>query len=33
MTAGALVFMIIAWSTILGSAVIFLGSLLKYSKQ
>jgi hypothetical protein len=33
MTSGALMFMVLAWGVILGSAVIFLSSLLKHSKQ
>ena len=33
MSIGALVFMLLAWGTIIGSAVIFLGAILKHSKQ
>lgn len=33
MTGAALTFMVLAWGVILGSAVIFLNSLLKHSKQ
>ena len=33
MTVGALAFMLLAWGTIIGCAVIFLSSLLKHSKQ
>jgi hypothetical protein len=33
MSTGAIIFMTLAWGTILGGAVIFLGSLLKHSKQ
>jgi hypothetical protein len=33
MSTGALVFMVLAWGTILGGAVILLSSLLRHSKQ
>ena len=33
MTSGALAFMLLAWGVILTSAVVFLSSLLKHSKQ
>ncbi|MDF2521551.1 MAG: hypothetical protein K0R84_2179 [Clostridia bacterium] len=33
MSGGALAFMVLAWGTILGCATIFLGALLKHSKQ
>lgn len=33
MSSGALIFMVLAWGTILGGAIIFLASLLKHSKQ
>jgi hypothetical protein len=33
MTSGALAFMLIAWGTIIGSAVIFLNAIVKHSKQ
>lgn len=33
MSTGAIIFMVLAWGTILGGAVLFLSSLLKHSKQ
>lgn len=33
MSTGALIFMVLAWGTIIGSSIIFLASLLKLSKQ
>jgi hypothetical protein len=33
MTTSAIIFMALAWCTILGGAVIFLASILKHSKQ
>lgn len=33
MTTSALIFMVLAWGTILVSSIIFLSSLLKHSKQ
>lgn len=33
MSGGALVFMVLAWGTILGAVIITLSSLLKHSKN
>jgi hypothetical protein len=33
MTSGALAFMLLAWGVIIGSAVLFLASITKHSKQ